>query len=118
MQVACLVAQGFHLLVTFVLEPQNLYLGELGGHFGTLGVILMTRVSPLGSTGEPLEPEVVFRRFFVLFLVSLGDNVGVILVTVSSFVPSKIISCGPVFLMVLVWKSITGAQRPDVVKTS
>ena len=55
-----------------VLEPQNLYLGDLGVDFGTLGVILVTRGSPGGSTGDPLEPEV----FFCQFLLDLGFLLG------------------------------------------
>ena len=46
-------------------ESKSLYSGDPGGHFGTLGLIWVTRGCPGGSKRHPLEPQEVFNQFWV-----------------------------------------------------
>ena len=71
------------------MDPNTRILGTLGGHFGTFGLILVTRGCPGGSKRHPLESEEVFNKLLTDFWVSLGDHFGIMLVTFPSFVVSK-----------------------------
>ena len=55
-----------------VLDHSPCILGTLGGHFGTFGLILVTRGCPGGSKRHPLESEDVFNEFFMDFGCLLG----------------------------------------------
>ena len=89
-----------------VLDPNTCILGTLGGHFGTFGLILVTRGRPGSSKRHPLEPEEVFNRFLTDFRSLLGTSLG-------SFwwlfricwCQSGRLGCGPLLLLFSVWRS-------------
>ena len=59
-----------------VLDPSTCILGTLGGHFGTFGLILVTRGCPGGSKRHPLDAEEVFNKFLTDFGSLLGITLG------------------------------------------
>ena len=72
-----------------VLDPSPCILGTLGGHFGTFGLILVTRGCPGGSKRHPLESEEVFNQFLTDLGSLLATTLGLIFVILFSFVVSK-----------------------------